>query len=244
MRDLHMYAVLFDIDGTLIKTGGAGKEAFLETFREDFGVGEAIDDVPFAGRSDRAITEDIMHVSGIENNEVNWQKFYVGYRVRLQQNLESLSGFVLPGVVSLIEKLKQLDHVLVGLLTGNILQGAQAKLNYYGIGHHFEVGGFGDKRTNRNDIAADARQAVQDHLASAHGRSLSNIMVIGDTPKDIECARSIDAFAVAVATGACTCEELKGCQPDLLLNDLTEPSAILAEIDAEVARNGDVATRT
>ena len=123
-----MYVVLFDIDGTLVKTGGAGQTAFLDTFREDLGVTEMPGDISFAGRSDRAIAEEIMCASGLESSEELWQRFYAGYTGRIEKALSTCQGEILPGILPLLDALKQLDHVLVGLLTGNVERGAQAKL--------------------------------------------------------------------------------------------------------------------
>ena len=238
-----MYVVLFDIDGTLINTGGAGKDAFLDTFREDLGVTEMPSSVSFAGRSDRAIAEEIMQVSGLEMSEAAWQIFYAGYTGRIEKSLSTCQGEVLPGVLTLIAALQKLDHVLIGLVTGNVERSAQAKLVHYGIAAHFACGGFGDLRTNRNDIAADARQAAADYLAARDGPAIGEVMVIGDTPNDVVCARSIGAYAVAVATGGSTQDELAASAPDLLLDDLTDAHALLAEVQAYTAPQRDLSAR-
>ncbi|MCG8448002.1 MAG: haloacid dehalogenase-like hydrolase [Pirellulales bacterium] len=243
-----MYLVLFDIDGTLIKTGGAGQVAFFETIRQDFGVPEIPTSIPFAGRSDRAIAGDIMRASGIDPTEQAWQRFSKGYLRRLEQALSRCEGKILPGVLQLLNALERCEHAFVGLLTGNIEKGAQTKLSRYGLAERFSFGGFGDLRTDRNDIAADARQAAVDYLSSCglsscNGSTISKVMVIGDTPNDVTCARSIGAFAVAVATGGSSREELARTSPDLLLDDLTETDALLAEIESHAARPGNLAAR-
>ena len=229
-----MYTVLFDIDGTLVNTGGAGKDAFRRTFQEDFRFTQLPDNVTFAGRSDRAIAEEIMLACNVEPTETNWNHFYSGYTKRLPHSLMTCQGTILPGVSTLLETLEKLDHVQLGILTGNVQQGAREKLRYYGMADLFEFGGFGDMRTDRNDIAADAQQAAIDfhknHGGHQNGQGSPKIMVIGDTPNDVRCARSINAFAVAVATGGNTFQELAATQPDLLLQDLTEPTAIYKEV--------------
>ena len=101
-----MYAVFFDIDGTLLLTGGAGQLAFAETFAEEFGVLEISRDVPFAGRTDRAISLDLMAVHGVEPNEENWNRFREGYLARLPAALARQRGEVLPGIFELLDALE------------------------------------------------------------------------------------------------------------------------------------------
>lgn len=224
-----MYAVLFDIDGTLIQSGGAGKIAFAQTFREDFQVDEIPNGVGFAGRSDRAIAEEIMQLCGVEASTKNWERFTTGYVRRLAETLPQCVGNVLPGVIELLDHLDTLQHVAVGLLTGNIVEGAKAKLGHYDIAHRFAFGGYGDHWTDRNDIAAEARRVA---TSTASTGELYGAMVVGDTVNDVRCAKSIGAFAVAVATGGATQDELAMANPDLLLSDLTNSDALLAEITA------------
>lgn len=232
-----MYAVLFDIDGTLLKTGGAGKHAFLETFLEDFNCQMPLDGIAFAGRSDRAIAEEIMEVTGLGATAENWQKFREGYLSRLSDKLTALEGEVLPGVHNLINSLEKYDHVLIGLLTGNLQEGAYKKLAHYEIDQHFEFGGFGDTHPDRNDIASDAKSAAIEYLSTSGGNNLQKVMVIGDTLNDIRCARAIDAYAVAVATGGNSLEELQAQSPDLLLSDLSDHQCLIDEINSVANHN-------
>lgn len=228
-----MYAVLFDIDGTLLLTGGAGQAAFAETFLEDFQLDEWPPNIPFAGRSDRAIAEEIMVRSGISFTQENWNRFTEGYIRRLSRTLADNQGDILPGVCELLDVLRSRNHVALGLLTGNLSLGAQAKLAHYGLDDRFAFGGFGDHRSNRNDIAADALLEARNYAATFNGNSeLHGVMVIGDTLADVECAKSINAFAVAVATGSTTMDELDATQPHLLLKDLTDSRHLLQVVEA------------
>lgn len=232
-----MYAVLFDIDGTLLLTGGAGHVAFAETFQEIFKITEIPKGISFAGRSDRAICQDIMQSCGIEPSLENWQRFFDEYQTRLEPVLAKQEGSVLPGVLKLLSQLEQDEHVVVGLLTGNTEFGAKAKTTAYGLNGNFAFGGYGDERTNRNDIAADAHLAANQFVESSQGAgTLCGTMVIGDTPADVECGRAIDAYVVAVATGGSSQAELAACAPDLLLTDLSDSAALLAEIAAAEQR--------
>jgi phosphoglycolate phosphatase-like HAD superfamily hydrolase len=226
-----MYAVLFDIDGTLIQTGGAGQLAFAEAFAAEFDVPELSGSVPFAGRSDRAIAFELMRVHGVPATDENWQRFRSSYLKRLPEALTRRQGKVLPGVHNLLSELAALSTPLVGLLTGNLREGARHKLTHYGLIERFGFGGFGDLCDDRCDIASaaleEAKTAARMRNGSANGHSLSGVMVIGDTVHDISCARSINALAVAVPTGNTPVDELAKAGPDLLLDDLSNPQPLL-----------------
>lgn len=220
-----MKACFFDIDGTLVLTGRAGQFAFADTFAEDFGVPELSKDVSFAGRSDRGIAGGLFEAHGIENNDQNWRRFLEGYLPRLKEELPRRQGEVLPGVLKLIEQVEALGDVLIGLLTGNTAAAAQLKLSHYGLWDRFSFGGFGDVHPDRNDIAANAAdQARQRHDGPA---AEERIVVIGDTPNDVRCARSIGALAVAVPTGPTPALALAAANPDLLIPTLEESDVIL-----------------
>ncbi len=222
-----MKTCLFDIDGTLILTGGAGQVAFAETFAALFDIPEITTDVAFAGRSDRAITLDLMRAHGVAGSEENWLRFRQGYAERLPAALERCRGEVLPGVEALIAKLQARGDVLIGLLTGNLEQTAQMKLEHYGLWDRFACGGFGDLHTSRNDIAATAvHQAAQLHAKSqSNGDHL--VVIIGDTQHDVTCAHSVGARAVAVPTGHTPAETLRHANPELLIDTLQQCETIL-----------------
>ncbi len=223
-----MVAVLFDIDGTLLQTGGAGKQAFAAAFAELFQVAEIVSEVPFAGRSDRAIALELMEVHDIEPSPEHWHQFIESYLKHLETTLSQSAGCVLPGVVDLLDELQAREHVLLGLLTGNLKAGAARKLTQYGLAERFGFGGFGDLWDDRNAIAQEAFEQARFH---ARGKLVGTI-VVGDTVHDVACARSIGAFAVAVATGGASLEELRACGPDLLLSDLSETEPFLAEVSS------------
>lgn len=234
-----MYAVFFDIDGTLIQTGGAGQLAFAETFADQFGVPQLSSRVSFAGRSDRAIAIDLMAEHGVGPNDENWSRFHDAYVGRLPDALARRKGRILLGVQALLESLRQRDGALVGLLTGNVRKGAQAKLSHYGLDQEFPFGGFGDDTTCRNEIAGIAFRAAEQHLqvglpANGASKRLDGAMVIGDTVFDIRCARAIGAFAVAVPTGDTPADALRGESPDLLVETLEDAARLLQVVDDAV----------
>lgn len=227
---LLVYAVLFDIDGTLVQTGGAGQLAFGETFAAEFGVPVISPGVSFAGRSDRAIALDLMRHHDIASSEENWFRFRAAYLARLPNALKRRDGRVLPGVAALLDELASHQWPLVGLLTGNVRAGADHKLAYYGLENRFAFGGFGDDTDDRCEIAAIAQNEAQRFAATRNGGTspeLAGVMVIGDTVHDVRCARAIGAFAVAVPTGGSTRAELEAVEPDLLLDDLADSKPLL-----------------
>ncbi|HLN29806.1 MAG TPA: HAD hydrolase-like protein [Gemmataceae bacterium] len=225
LYNLRMIVCLFDIDGTLLSSGGAGKAAMEAALAAEFGVPRASDGIPFSGRTDRAIARDLFRLHGIEESAAHWQRFVSEYLRVLPAQLASHQGKVLPGIADLLQSLSQRDDMAVGLLTGNIRDGARIKLGHYDIYHHFAFGGFGDHFFDRDQVAQEALAAVQGHLNEAV--DTTTIWVIGDTPLDIRCARSIGARAVAVATGLHSLESLAEERPDLALADLSDPQPLL-----------------
>jgi phosphoglycolate phosphatase len=222
-----MHICFLDIDGTLIRSGGAGQTAFAETLASDFGIPEILKKVTFAGRSDRAIVADLLRDHDVEPSEENWQRFCASYLARLDRALARHQGHVLPGVGQLLTDLAARGDVALGLLTGNVREGARRKLMFYDLWHWFPFGGFGDEHAERCDIAAAALAAAKLHLngsSTPHGE----VIVIGDTVHDINCGRSIGARCVAVATGQSPPHELSSGNPDVLLKTLENAEPILA----------------
>ena len=219
-----MHVCLFDIDGTLLSSGGAGKAAIESALTEEFGVALRAH-VPYSGRTDRAIVRDLFHFHDIEDSPAHRQRLLSGYLARLPACLAGHQGKVLPGVAALLEQLAPRARTALGLLTGNVRAGASAKLGHFGLDHHFAFGGFGDHHLDRDDVAREAFESIREHL----GRpvALECIWVIGDTPLDIRCARAIGARVAAVATGFHSIDELGAEKPDLLLADFADPSPLL-----------------
>lgn len=220
-----MNVVLFDIDGTLLSSGGAGKAAMETALATEFGIAELLDQVPYSGRTDRAIGRDLFRLHGIEESPRHWQRFVAAYLGHLPAFLGRHRGRVLPGIELLLQRLQEHGQVAIGLLTGNIREGARIKLGHFGIFHYFAFGGFGDHHFDRDEVAREALAAVTSHLNGS--ADPDRIWVIGDTPLDIRCARSIGARVLAVATGFHAVEELAAAQPDLLLADLSDPTPLL-----------------
>jgi phosphoglycolate phosphatase-like HAD superfamily hydrolase len=229
-----MHICFLDIDGTLVLTGGAGQAAFAQTLAADFGIAEIDAAVTFAGRSDRAIAMDLFRSHGVDPSVENWQRFCAGYLRRLEKTLVTHEGCVLPGVPELLSVLSARGDVAIGLLTGNVREGARRKLAYYGLWDWFPFGGYGDEHIERCDIAAAALAAARQHL---NGHSADdtprNVIVIGDTPSDIACGRSIGAICVGVPTGHTSRETLQRAVPDVLVDTLENIGPILSCLDGQ-----------
>lgn len=218
-----MHICLFDIDGTLIASGGAGKAALEAALAEEFGITRIIDKLELSGRTDRAIIVDLFRLHVIDDTPENHERLRDAYLRHLPRYLHA--GRVLPGIADLLCHLDERTDVVLGLLTGNVRAGAKVKLGYFGLFDYFAFGGFGDHHLDRDDVARDALTEV--HRRFNGSIQPDNIWVIGDTPLDIRCARSIGARAVAVATGWHSLTELAEHRPDLLLTDLADPVPLL-----------------
>lgn len=220
-----MPILLFDIDGTLVRTGGAGKAAMEAGLREEFGVETIRDVVPYSGRTDRAIGRDLLTIHGIGPTPANQTRLQEAYLSRLPAALKTHGGNVCPGIADMLAHLHPRSGVVLGLLTGNVRTGAQRKLGHFGLWDYFRCGGFGDEHYERDDVARMAVAEVRAHLG--RDPNAADIWVIGDTPLDVSCARAIGAKVVAVATGWHPIEELAEHKPDYLFADLSNAEELL-----------------
>ncbi len=213
-----MQVWLFDIDGTLIVSGGAGQDAAVAALVSAFGITATRDGIQFAGRTDRAITKDLFEAHGMECTPECWARFQTDYLQHLERLLKERQGYVLAGVTELLAFLSQQPDTYLGLLTGNIRAGAEIKLRHYGLWDTFDFGGYGDDHFSRNDVARSALIDAQRHVP--HPIQPDQVWVVGDTEHDIHCARAIGAKVIAVTTGGYSASDLEIHSPDLLLDDL------------------------
>ena len=219
-----MHVCLFDIDGTLIASGGAGKAALEAALTEEFGIPHILDKLSLSGRTDRAIMADLFRLHVIDDTPENHRRLRDSYLSHLPRFLHA--GRILPGIAELLAHLAERDDVAIGLLTGNVRAGAKVKLGFFGLYDYFAFGGYGDHHLDRDDVAREALGEVRRQFNGSIRPE--RIWVIGDTPLDIRCARSIGARAVAVATGWHSEAELAEHRPDLLFADLSDPAPLLA----------------
>jgi phosphoglycolate phosphatase-like HAD superfamily hydrolase len=220
-----MRVLLFDIDGTLIRSGGAGKLAMESALQSAFGVPEILDRVPYSGRTDPGIGRDLLTLHGIAPTAANLDRLQSAYLARLPAALTAKQGEVLPGVVEALRRERR--EAAVGLLTGNVKAGAEIKLRHFGLWDFFPFGGFADGLADRDDVARRALAEAEAYVGRAVNPA--DVWVIGDTPSDVTCARAIGANAVIVATGWHTHAELLAAEPDHFLPDFTHAGDLLVQ---------------
>ena len=213
--------ILFDIDGTLLVSRGIGREAKRRAMLECFGTVGQLDSHVFGGKTDWGILLDLLAPDGYSSADIG--RAMGKYETVMAKHMQAIRADYLaeplPHAMELVATLRQREDTLIGLVTGNTSQTAHIKLDMAGFKpDSFAIGAYGHESPERADLTALARQRASQHL----GRQLkgSEIIVIGDTPADIEAARAIDALAVAVATGYAERESLEAAAPDCLLDDL------------------------
>jgi phosphoglycolate phosphatase-like HAD superfamily hydrolase len=221
-----MLLVLWDIDGTLVRTAGHGRHAFEEAFRAV--VGREPEPVDFAGRTDRQIVEIMLGGRGGDDAP----RILEELAGALQQRKEVMAaeGYAYPGVPEVLEALHRRDDVIQSLLTGNIQANAVVKVSAFGLERwlDFDVGAYGsDPHDERSDLVAVARERA----AAKYGEPTGAVLV-GDTPLDVRAAQDAGARSVAVATGFAERDALRASGPDAFLDDLTDTAAAIAAITA------------
>lgn len=223
--------LLFDIDGTLVDTDGAGREALRRALREVFGETGPIDDFDFHGKTDPAIVRGLMREAGRPEEEVEGrlERVWASYLRALREELElrKRRGRVspYPGVTELLEAVAEDPRFVPALVTGNVASGAWHKLDAGDMAGHFGFGAFGSDSARREDLPPLALRRAARQL----GREFApgDAVVIGDTPDDVRCARASGVRAVTVATGRHRPEELEQHDPDHVFADLSETWTVI-----------------
>jgi phosphoglycolate phosphatase len=224
-----MKVVLFDVDGTLLWTDGAGRRAIHRALREVLGIEHPAAGFRFDGRTDPEIVRLLAAASGRAHGPDVVASVLTRYVALLEDEL-SRPGHqttVYPGVFDLLAALERRDDCVVGLLTGNIVDGARLKLRSGGVDMaRFRVGAFGSDHADRAELPAIARRRVQERLGIlATGR---DVVIVGDTPADVACGRGIGARAIGVATGSYSVPELLAVGAYTAFPDLSDTGAVLA----------------
>lgn len=219
--------VLFDIDGTLVDTGGAGMEALCRAVVDVWG-GDG-PEFDLAGSTDSGLVRGIFTHFGEEPDEERTEVFYRSYLGHLAEQLADgrFGGRVLPGVLELLSRLEESGAVL-GLLTGNLARGAALKVRHYGMERYFGFGAYGDDHHDRNRLGPIALSRA----AAALGREFSaaETLVIGDTPKDIACGKALGAVTVCVATGVFSASDLRTNGADHVFDNFEDANAVIAGV--------------
>ncbi|SKB07196.1 Phosphoglycolate phosphatase, HAD superfamily [Prosthecobacter debontii] len=219
--------LLFDIDGTLLDTRGAGGASLLDAVEEVLGVSrDTLPPLDLAGATDGGVVRTLFQQSGHALEPDLVRRYYTCYLERLQQrlHLETFTGHLMPGVEALLGVLKPQKEVALGLLTGNIRAGAALKLQRFDLHDYFLDGAFGDDHEDRNRLGPFALQRMQ-HV-TGHTYQPEDIIVIGDTPKDIACAHAFGARCLAVGTGHFKADALAQHQPWQCLEDLADAAQV------------------
>lgn len=214
---------LFDVDGTLLLTQGAGREALSAALRDVHGIEDDLRTIPFAGRTDRLITDDIATRHGLSFEGDLRTRFFDHVVARMRELMDPPRGGLLPGVGAVLDAVQAEPAWAMALLTGNETRMARVKLESFGIWERFAWGAFGEEGEDRDAIA---RLAVR-RAAERHAVSPDRCVVVGDTEHDIACARAAGARVVAVTTGGRSRGTLQAHAPDLLLDDLADPLPLL-----------------
>ena len=231
--------LLFDVDGTLVLTGGAGARALDRAFLALHGVSGGMDGVRPGGKTDPAIVREMFLAKiGRSPTADEMEAVYRAYIPFLVEEVDASERFaVMPGVADLIDALAAREDLLLGLVTGNIEAGARIKLARPGLGRHFRFGGFGSDSEDRDHltrIGLERGRALARSVAAA-GRAAPSgterVIVVGDTHHDIRAGRSVGAVTVAVATGSVPYKALAADSADLVLRDLSDPAPLLALVD-------------
>ena len=235
--------VLFDIDGTILRSDGAGRRAMEDALERVFGTtGDA--GYHYDGKTDRQIVRELMRRAGHDDDTIDARMPVLldDYLAGLRRELASgeRQTVLLPGVAELLDALEARDDVVLGLLTGNLEQGARAKLDAVGLAFdRFRVCAFGSDHEHRPALPAVARRRALERLGLEVAGE--RMIVVGDTPADIECGRELGARAVAVATGRYDTAALRAHGPAAVFPDLRDTRAVMDAIldEATEAKPGD-----
>lgn len=215
-----MKLILFDIDGTLISSGGAGAKAMNLAFEEVFSVPDAFKGISMAGKTDIRIMKEGLKKHGLDSENGNIQGLCEKYLEHLRTQIETPRRHLKSGIREAVLKLNAMENIYLGLLTGNIEAGARIKLGSFALNQFFPIGAFGSDDEDRNRLLPVAAERFR----NTYNREIDyrDCIVIGDTPRDVECAKVYGAYSIAVATGPYSYETLAKFLPDMVLRDITE----------------------
>lgn len=222
----RMKFVLFDIDGTLLDSGGAGMRSLNLAFEEMFSIRNAFDAISVAGKADLWIIKEGLTMHGIRSPNGIIHAFFETYIRHLKTQVHTGKGRIKKGIPEILDILKSRDDCVLGLLTGNIEEGALIKLEALYLNSYFSTGAFGSDSEDRNKLLPIAVDKL--YKKSSFLIPYGDCVVIGDTPRDVYCSKPYGAFALAVATGPYSCRELSEAGADEVLEDLSDTERFMA----------------
>ena len=220
---MHKTLILWDIDGTILHSTGAGMKALQQALGNVFGVTGSLEGIDFAGRTDPAIIRQIFARYGIEASKENFSLYIDGYISVLPTILANSDSRILPGAAEVVRQAADHPRVAQGLLTGNLRRGAEVKLGFHSLWEFFPIGAFSDDSEIRNELGPFALARAKRHWGQEF--SGAQVWIIGDTPHDIACARAFGGRALAVATGKSGATDLSKHGPDAVLENLADTEA-------------------
>jgi len=223
-----MHLLLLDIDGTLLRVHGAGASAIEKAIASVTGQPISTDGISFSGRTDPNILRDVVRENGLVPRPALMEEITATYTEAARNTIVEADVERLPGTDELLSLLSKRDDIYLALVTGNVEPVAYQKLRAVGFAHHFSVGAFGSDHATRSKLPGLAMRRATEN--TGHAFSMANTMVIGDTTKDIECAREAGAHSGVVATGHPSSSDLAALNPDLLLDTFEPPELTIERI--------------
>ena len=226
----YLRLVLFDIDGTLISTNGIAKRTFAEAMAQMYGPSDAALDHDFAGKTDQQIYHELVQKSGIDAGTATarMHETLTVFLDMLEERLTAENVTALPGVHTLLAALAEESTVTLGLLTGNMIRGARIKLVPPRLDKYFAFGAFGSDAMHRHELPSIALERAYNRTGYVFKDK--EIIVIGDTPNDIECGRHLNVRTIAVASGGAKREDLAKHAPDFLFDSLEDTDTVIDAI--------------
>ena len=218
MQKETMYLMLFDIDGTLIDSGEAGSRSLNLSFAELFSIRDAFHGISMAGKTDTEIIKEGMLKHGI-SIDGNLNVAIYTYLRHLRREIDNERRHLKPGIYELLEELTIVKDIQIGLLTGNIEPGARIKLDPFDLNKYFPTGAFGSDDEDRNKLLPIALKRFEERCRRKI--RVNECLIVGDTPRDVQCAKIYEARSLGVATGPYSIDELKEAGADYVMKDLS-----------------------